>query len=83
MNNPMFALKGPKMQHGEKGYATNFPLEHAQKDVRFAQALGDEQGVPLSVASAANGMLQVHFLRQCVQHYIFRRRLTTRLSYMN
>lgn len=51
----MFALKGPKMKHGEKGYATNFPLEHAQKDVRFAQALGDEHGISMSVSSAANG----------------------------
>lgn len=51
----MFALKGPKMKTGEKGYDTNFPLEHAQKDVRFAQALGDELGISISVSSAANG----------------------------
>lgn len=55
MNNPMFALKGPKMKHGAKGYQTNFPLEHAQKDVRFAQALGDELGISMSVSSASNG----------------------------
>lgn len=57
MSNPMFALKGPKMKHGVKGYDTNFPLEHAQKDVRFAQALGDENGISMSVSSAANGQL--------------------------
>lgn len=55
MNNPMFALKGPKMQHGSAGYETNFPLEHAQKDIRFAQLLGDEKGINMSVSSAANG----------------------------
>lgn len=56
MNNPMFSLKGPKMKHGAKGYQTNFALEHAQKDVRFAQALGDDHGISMSVSSAANGM---------------------------
>lgn len=53
----MFALKGPKMKHGVKGYDTNFPLEHAQKDVRFAQMLGDDHGISMSVSSAANGKL--------------------------
>lgn len=60
MNNPMFALKGPKMKDGAKGYDTNFPLEHAQKDVRFAQALGDDLGISMSVSSAANGT-SLHF----------------------
>ncbi|KAI0564503.1 3-hydroxyisobutyrate dehydrogenase NAD-binding [Gracilaria domingensis] len=55
MNNPMYALKGPKMKHGARGYETNFPLEHAQKDVRFAQALADDHGISMSVSSAANG----------------------------
>lgn len=55
LNNPMFALKGPKMKHGAMGYETNFPLEHAQKDMRFAQLLGDETGISMSVSSAANG----------------------------
>lgn len=55
MNNPMFALKGPKMKHGAKGYATNFPLEHALKDSRFGQALGDDQGISMAVNAAANG----------------------------
>lgn len=51
----MFGLKGPKMGNKVKDYATNFPLEHAQKDVRFAQALGDDHGISMSVSSAANG----------------------------
>lgn len=55
MNNPMFALKGPKMADGEKKYATNFPLEHAQKDVRFAQALASEKGIDVTTSSAAHG----------------------------
>lgn len=66
MNNPMFGLKGPKMQHGTKGYDTNFPLEHAQKDIRFAQLLGDEHGVSMSVSSAANGMFLHLFRGQAV-----------------
>lgn len=52
----MYALKGPKMKYGVKGYETNFPLEHAQKDVRFAQALADDHGISMSVSGAANGM---------------------------
>lgn len=36
----MIALKGPLMN--KKDYAANFPLKHAQKDMRFALALGDK-----------------------------------------
>lgn len=64
MNNPMFALKGPKMKRGVKGYDTNFPLEHAQKDVRFAQLLGDEKGISMGVSSAANGKMAVLLRRR-------------------
>lgn len=53
MANPMFALKGPLMQ--EKNFAANFPLKHAQKDMRFALALGDE--VRVSWARAARLVL--------------------------
>ncbi|CAM9768325.1 unnamed protein product [Chrysoparadoxa australica] len=52
MSNPMFRGKGPKMLAGD--FAPNFPLKHAQKDMRFAIALGDEVGQPLPVAAAAN-----------------------------
>ena len=55
MNDPMFSLKGPKMKSGEKGYDTNFALEHALKDARFAQALGDHHGISMSVNTSATG----------------------------
>lgn len=47
------------MKYGVKEYDTNFPLEHAQKDVRFAQALADDNGISMSVSGAANGMYQM------------------------
>lgn len=52
MTNPMFRLKGPNMLKRE--YPTHFPLKHAQKDVRFALAMGDQLGVSLPVSSASN-----------------------------
>jgi len=52
MSNPMFRLKGPKMVAGD--HTPNFPLKHQQKDMRFAVELGDQLGVALPVASAAN-----------------------------
>lgn len=61
MANPMYALKGPKMEQGSKDFSTNFPLEHAQKDVRFAQALADDNGLSTSVSGAANGTFQYNF----------------------
>ncbi|KAK1861219.1 hypothetical protein I4F81_003803 [Pyropia yezoensis] len=56
MANPMFALKGPKMAVGERAYAANFPLEHAQKDLRFTLALAEEATVPMPVAAATNAL---------------------------
>ncbi|GAB0494409.1 hypothetical protein MMPV_005702 [Pyropia vietnamensis] len=56
MANPMFALKGPKMVTAEKAYAPNFPLEHAQKDLRFTLALAEEATVPMPVAAATNAL---------------------------
>ena len=38
----------------KREYPPNFPLEHAQKDMRFAVALGDELAVGLPVAAASN-----------------------------
>ena len=35
-------------------YATNFPLKHAQKDMRLALALGDVNAVAMPTAAAAN-----------------------------
>mmetsp|Transcript_6877 Transcript_6877/g.20916 ORF Transcript_6877/g.20916 Transcript_6877/m.20916 type:complete len:335 (+) Transcript_6877:195-1199(+) len=52
MANPMFKLKGPQMINGK--YPPHFPLEHAQKDMRFAGALGDKNDVSMPVAAAAN-----------------------------
>jgi glyoxylate/succinic semialdehyde reductase len=52
MNCPMFQLKGPLMNKGE--YSPAFPLEHAQKDMRLALALGDSVNQPMPVAAAAN-----------------------------
>lgn len=52
MANPMFAGKGPLMD--KKNYAPNFPLKHAQKDMRFALGLGEQTGQALPVSAAAN-----------------------------
>ena len=40
MASPMVALKAPLME--KKDYTSNFPLKHAQKDMRFALGLGDK-----------------------------------------
>ncbi|KAJ8599172.1 hypothetical protein CTAYLR_008564 [Chrysophaeum taylorii] len=52
VSNPMFKLKGPKMLEGN--HAPNFPLKHAQKDLRFALQLGDDLDVALPLTAAAN-----------------------------
>ena len=52
MANPMFALKGPKMLSGD--HAPNFPLEHAQKDVRLAGELATTLGLSLPLAAATD-----------------------------
>lgn len=52
MANPMFAIKGPMLLHGE--YATSFPLKHMQKDLHLAANLGHELGQPLPCTAAAN-----------------------------
>ncbi|XP_042507497.1 glyoxylate/succinic semialdehyde reductase 1 isoform X2 [Macadamia integrifolia] len=49
---PMFKMKGPAMI--QNNYAPAFPLKHQQKDMRLALALGDENGVSMPVAAAAN-----------------------------
>ena len=51
----MFKLKGPNMAAEQRNYATNFPLEHALKDMRFAQQLGEANGVNMPVAASATG----------------------------
>jgi glyoxylate/succinic semialdehyde reductase len=49
---PMYQLKGPKM--AKRDYAPNFPLKHAQKDMRLALEMGAELGLPLPTTAAAN-----------------------------
>ena len=62
MANGLFKLKGPKMLKGD--HAPNFPLKHAQKDMRFALNLGDRASVPLPLTAAANAA----FLAQRAAH---------------
>jgi len=52
MANPMFKLKGPKMLASD--HAANFPLKHAEKDMRLAVAMGQAHGIELPVASTAD-----------------------------
>ncbi|CAM9471610.1 unnamed protein product [Pylaiella littoralis] len=52
MASPMIALKAPLMD--KKDYSANFPLKHAQKDMRFALGLGDKTAQALPLAAAAN-----------------------------
>jgi len=54
-NSPLLGLKGAKMLAGD--YAPNFPLKHAQKDMRLAVALGTDSGVALPVAAAADAAM--------------------------
>ena len=62
MANGLFKLKGPKMLKGD--HAPNFPLKHAQKDMRFALQLGDQVGTALPLAAAANAS----FISQRADH---------------
>ncbi|KAH9313309.1 hypothetical protein KI387_028344, partial [Taxus chinensis] len=52
ISNPMFKLKGPAMI--QQNFSPAFPLKHQQKDMRLALALGDDVGVSMPVAAAAN-----------------------------
>jgi len=56
MANGLFKLKGPKMVAGD--HAPNFPLQHAQKDMRLAGELGDSLGLGLPVAAAADAAMK-------------------------
>mmetsp|Transcript_14323 Transcript_14323/g.45270 ORF Transcript_14323/g.45270 Transcript_14323/m.45270 type:complete len:296 (+) Transcript_14323:50-937(+) len=55
MSNGMFRLKGPKMLQSD--HAPNFPLQHAQKDMRLAGELGAQLGLGLPVAAATNAAM--------------------------
>uniref|UniRef100_A0A0D6QZE7 6-phosphogluconate dehydrogenase NADP-binding domain-containing protein n=1 Tax=Araucaria cunninghamii TaxID=56994 RepID=A0A0D6QZE7_ARACU len=52
IGNPMFKLKGPAMI--QERFDPQFPLKHQQKDMRLALGLGDDVGVSMPVAAAAN-----------------------------
>lgn len=52
----LFKLKAPKMLAGD--HAPNFPLQHAEKDMRLAVALGASHGLGLPVAAAADAAMQ-------------------------
>lgn len=54
MSNPMFRGKGPGMIN--RKYDTNFPLKHAEKDMRFAMALATEFNTSVPVAAKADEM---------------------------
>lgn len=41
----------------QNSYSPAFPLKHQQKDMRLALALGDENAIPMPVASAANEVI--------------------------
>lgn len=49
----MYKLKGGKMVG--RDYAPNFPLKHAQKDMRLALEMGSSLGLALPTSAAANG----------------------------
>eukprot|EP00322_Chrysochromulina_rotalis_P028400 CAMPEP_0115852212 /NCGR_PEP_ID=MMETSP0287-20121206/12880_1 /TAXON_ID=412157 /ORGANISM="Chrysochromulina rotalis, Strain UIO044" /LENGTH=323 /DNA_ID=CAMNT_0003306267 /DNA_START=9 /DNA_END=980 /DNA_ORIENTATION=- len=53
---PLLKLKGAKMLAGD--HAPNFPLKHAQKDMRLACALGKQVDVALPVAAAADSAMK-------------------------
>ena len=49
MSNMLFKLKGPAILSRDHAN-TQFPLKHAQKDMRFALGLGDDLGQVLCYA---------------------------------
>lgn len=53
MASPMIALKAPLMD--KKDYSANFPLKHAQKDMRFALGLGDKVSHPVDEVRSVGG----------------------------
>ena len=62
MASPMIGMKGPAML--KRAYEPQFPLKHAQKDMRFALQLGDQVSTPLPLAAAANAS----FISQRADH---------------
>jgi 3-hydroxyisobutyrate dehydrogenase-like beta-hydroxyacid dehydrogenase len=56
MSSPLVAVKGAAMV--ARQYAPQFPLEHCQKDMRFAINAGDALGLGLPVAAASNELFK-------------------------
>lgn len=54
-NSPLLTLKGAKMIAGD--HAPNFPLKHAEKDMRLAVDLGLSVGLTMPVAESADGKM--------------------------
>lgn len=55
MSNPMFRGKGPSIINDK--HPTNFPLKHAQKDMKLALDLAKHQDVVLPTTTAANEVM--------------------------
>jgi len=55
MSNPMFRGKGPLMV-AQKAFDPNFPLKHAQKDMKLALDLAGKHGLSLPTTAAANSV---------------------------
>jgi len=55
---PVIRAKGPDMLVG-RVFAAQFPLRHAQKDMRLAVAAGDAAGVPTPVTAAAHQLFSI------------------------
>lgn len=56
LSSPLVIGKGAAML--KRNYEPQFPLEHCQKDVRFALLLGDSVGLALPVAAASNELFK-------------------------
>ena len=53
---PLLQGKAAKMVAGD--HVPNFPLKHAQKDMRLAIELGAASGLALPVADSANNVMK-------------------------
>ena len=62
MANPMFKGKGANIIKGS--YDANFPLKHAQKDMKLALALATQLSVDMPVTCASNGQYE-KVLEEC------------------
>lgn len=56
MASPMLKLKGPRMAW--RSHAPNFPLKHAQKDMKFALQEAEALKARAPVSSAANRLYE-------------------------